>query len=93
MAILKFFDRIYRHMDLMDRMMDVVGVNNKLKTLPDAPGVLRRAVLRCQTCDNTEECQSFLDANSSADEAPVYCRNHDLFARLKREIEADKAVA
>ena len=93
MAVFKFFERIFHHMDLMDRMMEVVGINDRLKSLPDAHNVLRRAAARCRSCDNTDECQAFLDGSDGAGETPGFCRNHDLFARLTRQIEADQAAA
>lgn len=92
MAVLKIFDRVFRHMDLMDRMMDAVGVTNSLKSLPGAAGVLRRSTVRCLRCANADSCKAFLDTNQTAQEAPGYCRNHDLFERIKRDIEAEQAA-
>lgn len=93
MAVFKFLERAFHHLDLMDRMMDAVGVTNRFKTLPGSAGVLRRAAARCRQCSDAGGCQALLDANASINEAPGYCRNHDLFERLKRDIEADQAAA
>lgn len=92
MAIMKFFDRMFSHMDLMDRMMNTLGVTARIKTIPGAASVLRRATTRCIGCNSTEACGAFLDSHASADEAPAYCRNHDLFERLKRQIDAEQAA-
>ncbi|MEZ5811417.1 MAG: DUF6455 family protein [Rhizobiaceae bacterium] len=92
MAVIKFFDRMFRHMDLMDRMMDTLGVTARIKAVPGAANVLRRATIRCMGCDSTKACGAFLDSHESADDAPAYCRNHDLFERLKRQIDAEQAA-
>ncbi|MEX0347219.1 MAG: DUF6455 family protein [Rhizobiaceae bacterium] len=93
MSIFNYFGKAFRHMELMDRMMDAVGVTGKLKSLPGAANVLRRASARCRTCKYPGSCEVLLDNNELLDEAPRYCRNHDLFIRLKQEIEAEKAAA
>lgn len=93
MAIFSIFERAFHHFDLMDRMMNAVGVTERFKTLPGSANVLRRAAARCRQCKDAGGCQALLNTNESLDEAPDFCRNHDLFARLKREIEADQAAA
>lgn len=93
MVKFRYFERIFKHLDLMDRMMDTVGVTDRLKSLPNAANVLRRASARCRTCTETGDCSAFLDSHDRAGAAPEYCRNHELFERLKREIETDQAAA
>lgn len=93
MPIFKIFSRVLRHIELMDRMMETVGVNKRIRQLPGAASVMRRAANRCMTCSNPEACAEFLATHKEAPEPPVYCRNHDLFERLKFEIEAERATA
>jgi hypothetical protein len=88
MAIFDIFTRVDRHVDLMDDMMVTLRVRQSIVELPGGANVLRRATLRCLNCRDTEACRAWLDENWEADEAPPYCLNHDLFARVKRRNEA-----
>ncbi|WP_297771454.1 DUF6455 family protein [uncultured Roseovarius sp.] len=40
-------------------------------------------VLACTGCANPGECERWLGENKSAEATPEYCRNSDVFARLK----------
>lgn len=93
MLILNFFERAFRHLELMDRMMDALGVTERFKSLPGAGNVLRRASIRCRGCSQPNACAAMLDEHATLDEAPTYCRNHDLFERLQREIDAERSAA
>ena len=46
---------------------------------------LRGAVLRCTTCEAAEQCETWLAerGDTPAEATPDYCRNADLFARLR----------
>lgn len=79
--------------DLMGRMVRKLGYTDRLAELPDAARVLRRAAQRCQTCAQPEACAHWLAENETAEEAPAYCRNQDLFARMNDRIEAELRVA
>ena len=90
MSLLTMYQRMIRKADLMEKMIDTVDVRDALEDRPDHANVLRRAASRCMTCGQPDACSELLDDHASADEAPSYCRNHDLFARLKHEIEAER---
>lgn len=77
--------------ELVDRMAKAVGARQGLLSNPSRAAVTRRAVERCGQCAQTDACQHWLDSNPTADHAPDYCRNRDLFDRLTRDIEADLA--
>lgn len=83
MPLYNLYKRVLRHIDLMDRMMGVVGVRAGIRQLPDAADQLRNAANRCLTCRSADACAHFLEVNPTAEHAPVYCRNRDLFERLK----------
>jgi len=85
-----FFTRVKRRTDLLDRMMATLGVRGKFASLPNGPEVLRRAATRCMTCGRADACAAWLDEDRNRIEAPGFCRNHDLFERLKHRIEADR---
>lgn len=82
MRILDIFSRMIRRADLMDAMMDKLGVADDMQRLPDSAGVLRRAAGRCLTCDQPDACHQWLDHQTDPDSAPDFCRNRDLFARV-----------
>ena len=74
-----------RHADLVDRMANTQGVDLEErmmagKVLPDD---LSDAVLACTGCANPEACEHWLARNETAEQTPDYCRNADLFGRLK----------
>ncbi|MCR9134595.1 MAG: DUF6455 family protein [Alphaproteobacteria bacterium] len=76
--------RISRHADLFEAMANKLGVRDKIFELNNAPSVYRRANMRCLSCGQAEACSAWLEAGAEADEAPDYCRNKTLFARLER---------
>ena len=88
MSVLDIFSRLTKQADLMDAMMTKLGVADEIWKLPDHAGVLRRAANRCLTCDRPNACQQWL-----SHEAPSFCRNHDLFARVLRNTDADAQPA
>lgn len=94
MSVLDIFSRVTQQADLMDTMMKKLGVTDEIGRLPDHAGVLRRAANRCLTCDRPDACEHWLAHESQPDEAPGFCRNHDLFARVigNREKNAQPAA-
>ncbi|WP_292523564.1 DUF6455 family protein [Mesorhizobium sp.] len=69
---------------LMGRMIQRLGVDRQLKTVPNQASVTSRAVDRCRSCGHQDECAVWLDENEQPDDPPDYCRNRDLIARLQR---------
>lgn len=90
MSLVSMYNRMMRKADLMEKMIDTVDVRDALEQRPDHANVLRRAANRCMTCAEPNACESWLAEHEQANEAPSYCRNHDLFERLKHEIEVDR---
>lgn len=76
--------RISRHADLFEAMANKLGVRDKIFELNGAPSVYRRANMRCLSCGNADACSEWLESGAEASEAPDYCRNKTLFARLER---------
>jgi hypothetical protein len=68
---------------LMRRMMQKLGVDKQLKSVPDHTAVTSRAVDRCRSCGHQDACATWLDEHQQADNPPHYCRTSDLIARLK----------
>ncbi|MBO6553093.1 MAG: hypothetical protein JJ926_04650 [Roseitalea sp.] len=90
MSLLAMYRRMIRKADLMEKMIDTVDARDALQSRADHANVLRRAANRCMTCAEPDACEKWLAGHDRAEEAPGYCRNHDLFERLKHDIEAEK---
>ncbi len=77
------------HADLVDKMAETLGIDLEEAVLRGNMEFdeVSDAVLRCTGCSNPDHCAGWLAAHSSdqQDAAPGYCRNLDLFNRLKPE--------
>ena len=93
MSLLDMYKRMTHQADLMETMIDKLELRNALETRADTVNVMRRAANRCMSCTETEACEKWLAEHNKADEAPSYCRNHDMFERLKHDIEAERRSA
>ncbi|PIV78551.1 MAG: hypothetical protein COW54_08845 [Rhodobacteraceae bacterium CG17_big_fil_post_rev_8_21_14_2_50_63_15] len=76
-----------RHAELVDRMASSLGVDLEQKIMEAQMqfAALGDMVLACTGCANPEVCEHWLAQHRSeaAETAPDYCRNADIFARLK----------
>ncbi|OCW56703.1 DUF6455 family protein [Hoeflea olei] len=90
MSVLDIFGRLTQQADLMDAMMKKLGVEEEMWKMPDHAGVLRRAANRCLLCDRPDSCEHWLANESHPDEAPGFCRNHDLFERVLENMAHEK---
>lgn len=93
MSVLDIFSRLTRQADLMDAMMNKLGVAEQMRHLPDHAAVLRRAAHRCLTCEKPDSCRHWLDNECQPDEAPEFCKNHDLFERVLDQMDDDTLPA
>lgn len=74
------------HADLVDRMAGAVGVDLEQAMMEGrlTADQLGDAVLSCTGCSKPGECNHWLEGqDATAPEAPDYCRNSDMFKRLK----------
>ncbi|KPD11397.1 DUF6455 family protein [Phaeobacter sp. 11ANDIMAR09] len=77
------FSKLGQSTDLVEGMADRLGVDfgQNMAADPEAEGrKFRRAVMNCSHCTNQAGCADLQAANSHLDEAPSYCRNHDMLA-------------
>lgn len=93
MSVLNIFSRLTNRADLMDDMMDKLGVSEEMHQMPDHAGVLRRAANRCLSCEKPDSCQQWLNTEISPSEPPYFCKNHDLFQRVIEKINAKSPAA
>lgn len=84
MILVDYFKRMMHHADLFDAMTQKLGVSDLLADGPNGAAVVRRAANRCLTCERGEACSKWLEQTTKALEAPNYCKNHDVFERLKK---------
>ncbi len=84
MKIPDILNRIRRHSELFETMANKLRVRDRLIQVSGNAGVYRRASMRCLSCRNADACEQWLDLAREPDEAPGYCRNRALFARLAR---------
>lgn len=93
MSVLDIFSRMTNRADLMDEMMDKLGVSDEMQHMPDHAGVLRRAANRCLTCEKPDACQQWLKTEIEPDEAPYFCKNHDLFERVLDRMDTEPVAS
>ncbi|PHP68089.1 hypothetical protein CSC94_05355 [Zhengella mangrovi] len=84
MSLKGIFTRILRHGDLFEGMVCKLGLDDRMAGLPHAAEVHRRAANRCLSCSEGDACEEWLKGSGTPDEAPGYCRNHDMLMRLKK---------
>lgn len=77
---------------LFHAMVDKLGLRDALVARPHRVAVVARAEARCAGCGQEKACSAWLAENDDPAEAPAYCRNHDLFERIKREVEAERGL-
>ncbi len=95
MSVLTWIMRNSETQPLMEAMIEKLGLTSAMRRLPDRRGVLARASARCALCERPDSCAEWLAENTAADEAPYFCRNHDLFERvlaMTREEDLPHAV-
>ena len=89
MGIASLIARFDRHADLFDRMLTTLGLRERMRELKNVGPVYRRATMRCVGCSGADDCVTWLDQHEQAEEAPEYCRNLALLARLKASYADD----
>jgi len=77
---------------LFQVMVDKLGLRAALEARPNSESVMKRAQSRCADCGREDTCQTWMAENEQPGEAPYFCSNHDMFERLKHDIEAETAV-
>lgn len=79
-----------RHAGLLDDMATIQGIDLEETALAGALTIpeIEDAVLRCANCTQPAACSVWLKAqNSLAPAAPEYCRNTEMFTKLKRGMQ------
>ena len=81
-------DRVIRHAELMDRMMERVGIDAAAAARLDKGMALSRARSKCLGCCRERQCSDWL-ARSEIDapgEPPEFCSDVEFFRRLRPKV-------
>src|SRR6266487_1214823 len=78
------WDRVFRQAELMDRMMESVGVGLTAAARVDRGMALYEARTRCIACCSERECRDWLARaeSKSSPEPPQFCHNAEFFRPL-----------
>ena len=77
------FSRIFHQAELMDRMMEVVGVNPAVATRVDKGQAWYEARTNCISCRHECECRNWLECSEALPMPPNFCPNVEFFHRCK----------
>ena len=74
-------DRVFRQAELMDRMMERVGVNAAAAARVDKGMAWYEARTKCIACCSERQCRDWLarSAAQAFSEVPEFCHNAELF--------------
>lgn len=77
---------VAHHAGLMEAMAETVGsdLGDAIADHRLSASDYRTAVMRCTTCEASEECPHWAESHAGAEATPAYCRNRDLLERLSR---------
>ena len=79
-----------RHLGLFEAMTQRLGLRKALASRAGNGAAERRALDRCMDCSAVSACETWLGETGAAATSPDFCRNHDMFERLKHDIEAER---
>lgn len=71
--------RIFRHAELMDRMMERVGVDPGVAVRVDSGMAWYEARSRCIACCKEQQCQGWLQGSERLQASPGFCPNSEFF--------------
>jgi hypothetical protein len=75
-------DRVWHLADLLDRMIDRVGVAGTAGRIDGGEG-LQQAAKICMLCNATAMCERFLSAENTETEIPPFCPNRPFLLRCR----------
>jgi len=73
------FNQIRRRQELMDQMMQTLGVDVLTAVRLDSGQTFVRARARCRDCLRESECRKWLDRPQGSPLPPDFCPNADFF--------------
>ncbi|SFP81232.1 DUF6455 family protein [Tranquillimonas alkanivorans] len=80
---MSLFEKIDRHVSLMHGMAERCDADlSAMVERPRGAEIYRAAVLRCTGCRCPGACAHWQAEHETAEAAPAFCRNRELFAEL-----------
>ena len=79
-------DHVLAQADLMDRMIDRVGVNPAVVARLDRGKTWYAARTRCIECSHSRECRAWVDGSAPGTSPPDFCPNGKLFQSCQSEV-------
>jgi len=87
------FNLIFHQVELMDRMMDVVGVNPAVAVRVDEGAAWYEARTNCLSCCHECECHDWLECSDGLTLPPDFCPNVAFFRRCTQADAGDQLGA
>ncbi len=75
------FNRIFHQAELMDRMMEAVGVKTAVAARVDNGAAWYEARTNCISCHHERDCCNWLECSGGLPVPPVFCPNAEFFGR------------
>jgi Family of unknown function (DUF6455) len=85
-------DHVLAQADLMDRMIDRVGVNPAVVARLDRGMTWYAARTRCIECSHSRECRAWVDGTAAGTAPPDFCPNGKLFESCQSEVLRDRGL-
>lgn len=85
-------DHVLAQADLMDRMIDRVGVNPAVVARLDRGMTWYAARTRCIECSHSRECRAWVDGTAAGTAPPDFCPNGRLFESCQSEVLRDRGL-
>lgn len=85
-------DRVLSQAELMDRMIERVGVNPAVVARLDHGTAWYAARTRCIECRHVRECRAWVDGSTPGTPPPDFCPNAALFRACQSEVLRDRGI-
>jgi hypothetical protein len=85
-------DHVLAQADLMDRMIERVGVNPAVIARLDRGMTWYAARTRCIECTHVRECRAWVDGSAPGTAPPDFCPNAKLFQSCKSEVLRERGL-
>ena len=85
-------DHVLAQADLMDRMIERVGVNPAVVARLDRGMTWYAARTRCVECNHSRECRAWVNGSAPGTSPPGFCPNAALFQSCQSEVVRDRGL-
>jgi hypothetical protein len=85
-------ERVFAQAELMDRMIERVGVNPAVVARLDRGMTWYAARTRCIECAHARECRAWVDGSEPTAAPPEFCPNAALFASCRSEVLRERGI-